>query len=469
MVVLKDSGLYDWSMLKRKIIESLMQWKENQRKLPLVIYGQRQVGKTTAVMEFARENYKSIYSLNFLESPDLVSVFDGDLEADSILRKLSVAFPDVSRTDGSTLIFLDEVQHCPNGRTALKFLAKDKRFDVIASGSLLGLNHNEERSFPVGYIQTMQLSPLDFEEFLWANGIGNDIIDYLRSCFENRKPVEKFIHETMLAYFTTYMIIGGMPAVVDSYVKTQDYSVALALQREIIKGYRNDVVKYAEASEKAKILRTFDSITTQLSKDYKKFQYSVIDKGARNRSYGGSLLWLKDAGIVTFCNNLSSIQLPLSGFCIDNEFKVYMADTGLLVSMYEDGTAFSIQRGELGLFKGAFYENIIAQCLTAQGIPLFYFSPSSSLEIDFVINYHHEPCLIEVKSGENKKSKSLDTVLESGKYAVNRAIRLSRNNIGESGKLLSLPLYMIMFIEREENSLSVLPGGEELSRFIPNG
>lgn len=456
-------------MLKRKIIENLVHWKERGDKLPLVLHGQRQVGKTTAVMEFAREHYKSVFALNFLERPELVSVFEGDLGPDAVLRRLSVAFPSVRRVDGSTLIFLDEVQHCPNGRTALKFLAKDVRFDVIASGSLLGLNHNDERSFPVGYVETMQLCPLDFEEFLWANGIGEDVIDYLHSCFDERKPVDRIIHDTMLGYFTSYMIIGGMPAVVASYVEGKDYSVALEIQREIVKGYRNDVVKYAQEPEKAKILRTFDSITTQLSKDYKKFQYAIIDKGARSRSHGGSLLWLKDAGIVTFCNNLSTIQLPLAAFSIDDEFKVYMADTGLLVSMYEDGTAFSLQRGELGLFKGAFYENIIAQCLSSQGMPLFYFSPSSSssLEIDFVINYHHEPCLIEVKSGENKKSKSLDTVLRSGKYGVKRAIRFSRNNVGESGQIISLPLYMVMFVKNEDDSLPELPSGAELSRLIP--
>lgn len=447
-------------------MDTLVHWKADPARLPLVVHGQRQVGKTTSVLEFARRNYETVYELNFMEHPEFVSVFEGELDADSILRKLSMAFPGVHRVDGSTLVFLDEIQHCPNGRTALKFLAKDKRFDVIASGSLLGLNHNEERSFPVGYVQNLQLGPLDFEEFLWAHGIGEDIVGYLRTCLEERKAVEEFIHTSMLSYFTTYMIIGGMPAVVDSHVRTQDYSIALGIQRDIVKGYRNDVVKYAPDDEKAKILRTFDSITSQLAKDYKKFQYSVIDKGARSRSHGGALLWLKDAGIVTFCNNLSSIQLPLAGFCIDDKFKVYMADTGLLMSMYDDGTAFAIQSGALGLFKGAFYENIIAQCLTSQGIPLYYFSPSSSLEIDFIISYEHEPCLVEVKSGENKKSKSLNTVLLSGKYNVERAIRLSRNNVGESGGILSLPLYMVMFLRNEDSMLPKLASADELSRHI---
>ncbi len=455
-------------MLKRKITDKLIKWKNSSKRHPLLIDGARQVGKTTAVREFARNNYKTFYELNFLENSGYAAIFSGDLDASSILTKLSLAFPSVNRTDGSTLIFLDEIQHCPNGRTSLKFLAEDERFDVIASGSLLGLNHSEEESFPVGYIETMELFPLDFEEFLWAMGIGEDIIRYLRDCYENRKSVENFIHETMLKYFTTYMVTGGMPAVVQDYAKYKDYASVLHIQRDIIAGYKKDVVKYAEDNEKARILRTFDSIPSQLSKANKKFQYSVIGQGSRSREYGTALLWLKDAGIISFCKNLSSLQVPLSGFVIGDEFKTYMNDAGLLVSMFEDGTAMKIMQGELGLFKGAFYENIIAQCLKANGFPLFYFSPSSSLEIDFVIMYRNSPCIIEVKSGENKKSKSLNTVLSTEKYGVKQAIRFSRNNVGESDYILSLPLYMVMFLEVDSSNPDSLPTADEIRKHIPD-
>ena len=455
-------------MLKRKITDKLIKWKNSSKRHPLLIDGARQVGKTTAVREFARNNYKTFYELNFLENSGYAAIFSGDLDASSILTKLSLAFPSVNRTDGSTLIFLDEIQHCPNGRTSLKFLAEDERFDVIASGSLLGLNHSEEESFPVGYIETMELFPLDFEEFLWAMGIGEDIIRYLRDCYENRKSVENFIHEIMLKYFTTYMVTGGMPAVVQDYAKYKDYASVLHIQRDIIAGYKKDVVKYAEDNEKARILRTFDSIPSQLSKANKKFQYSVIGQGSRSREYGTALLWLKDAGIISFCKNLSSLQVPLSGFVIGDEFKTYMNDAGLLVSMFEDGTAMKIMQGELGLFKGAFYENIIAQCLKANGFPLFYFSPSSSLEIDFVIMYRNSPCIIEVKSGENKKSKSLNTVLSTEKYGVKQAIRFSRNNVGESDYILSLPLYMVMFLEVDSSNPDSLPTADEIRKHIPD-
>lgn len=272
----------------------------------------------------------------------------------------------------------------------------------------------------------------------------------------------------MLSYFSAYMTIGGMPAAVNSYSRFHDYSLVLGIQKDIIEGYRNDAVKYGERPEKAKILRTFDSITSQLSKDYKKFQYSGIAKGARSNSYGGALLWLRDAGIISFCRNLSLLQLPLAGFAKDDAFKVYMNDTGLLVSMYEQGTAQKIMTGEIGLFKGAFYENIMAQCLRSQGFPLFYFSPSDSLEIDFVVASGSGPCPIEVKSGENKKSKSLKTILNTEKYGVSHAIRFSRNNIGEAGGILSLPLYMVMFLKPDESGdafPSVSP--EEIRQHIP--
>ena len=449
-------------MLRRKIYDYMLNWKENRKNECLIIKGARQVGKTFIIEEFGK-TFNHFFEVNFLLHPELKDIFKGSLDVDDIMMRLSMFFPNAEFGE-STLIFLDEIQHCPNGRTSLKFLAEDERFDVIASGSLLGLNHSEEESFPVGYIETMELFPLDFEEFLWAMGIGEDIIRYLRDCYENRKSVENFIHEIMLKYFTTYMVTGGMPAVVQDYAKYKDYASVLHIQRDIIAGYKKDVVKYAEDNEKARILRTFDSIPSQLSKANKKFQYSVIGQGSRSREYGTALLWLKDAGIISFCKNLSSLQVPLSGFVIGDEFKTYMNDAGLLVSMFEDGTAMKIMQGELGLFKGAFYENVIATSLLALGHRLFYFSPSDTLEIDFIINYKGAPCLLEVKSGENTKSKSLNAVLNNPKYKVNQAIRLSRKNVGEEGKILSLPLYMIMFLKDEtDNSWeSNLPDPEKM-------
>ena len=440
-------------MLKRKINDKFITWKNNPDRLPLVVEGARQVGKTTSILEFAKNTYEAVIELNFYRNPGLIKIFEGDLDADTILSRISLYSKNWRLVDGSTLIFLDEIQHCPNARTALKFLAHDPRFDVIASGSLLGLNFSKISSFPVGQTETLMMYPLDFEEYLWAMSIDERVIDKLKEHLKNLTPVDEFLHESMLDYFISYMIIGGMPAVVAKFADEKDYVKALRKQRSIIEDYKKDVIRYADDNNKVKIIRCFDSIPSQLAKDYKKFQYSIVEKGSTSNKYGGSLLWLKDASIVSFCHNLSKIDNPLDGYSIQKEFKVYMNDTGLLVSMYSNDTARNLMDGNLGIFKGAFYENIIADCLLYNGYKLYYFAPHSNLEIDFVIIYKGKPCLIEVKSGENTKSKSLRTVLDDKRYCVNQAIRFSRKNLAETDKVLCLPLYMAAFLsEPEENS-----------------
>lgn len=440
-------------MLRRKIEETFIKWRNTEDRLPLIVEGARQVGKTTSILNFAAKNYETVYSINFFEHPHLSRIFNDSLDSNTILTRLSLEFPNLNLKEGSTLIFLDEIQHCPNARTALKFLAKDKRFDVIATGSLLGLYFSEIESIPVGYTETIQMHPLDFEEFLWALGISENIIDGLRNCYMNILPVDSFIHEAMLNYFSTYMVIGGMPKAVDSFAKNRNFALVDKIQQGIIEDYRKDVIKYAEDKEKGKILRTMESIPTQLAKDYKKFQYSVVEKGARASKYALSLDWLRDASIVSFCRNLSRLEPPLEAYAINNEFKVYMDDNGLLVSMYGGDTANRIINGESGVYKGAIFENIVAGCLKRLGHELYYFSPSQSLEIDFVIMHKGKPCLVEVKSGDNNKSKSLKTVLTTPKYGIDQAIRLSRRNVGEEGGILSLPLYMVMFIEKDASPL----------------
>lgn len=439
-------------MLRRKINEKLISWKNNPDKLPLVVEGARQVGKTTSILEFAKTSYKTVIELNFYRNPGLRRIFDGDLDADTILSRLSLYSKNWKIIDGSTLIFLDEIQHCPNARTALKFLAHNPRFDVIASGSLLGLNFSEISSFPVGQTETLTMNPLDFEEYLWAMGIDERVIDKLKEHLTDLTPVDDFLHQSMLSYFISYMIIGGMPAVVAKFSEDRDYAKAQRKQRSIINDYKKDVIRYADDTEKVKIIRCFDSIPSQLAKDYKKFQYSVVEKGSTSSKYGGALLWLNDASIVSFCHNLSKIDNPLEGFSIPNEFKVYVNDTGLLVSMYANDTARRLMDGDLGIFKGAFYENIMANCLLYNGYKLYYFAPHSNLEIDFVIIFKGKPCLIEIKSGENTKSKSLRTVLNDKKYGINQAIRFSRKNIADTGDILCLPLYMAPFLSDTEKN-----------------
>lgn len=433
-------------MLRRKIDKQLEEWKNREDKLPLIVKGARQVGKTTSIVEFANNHYKTIYHINFFMRPSLAEIFSGDLDADTILTKLSFRFPSLRFSEGNTLIFLDEIQHCPQARTALKFLANDSRFDVVASGSLLGINYKDTESFPVGYTEELELMSLDFEEFLWANDIADNIIEKVRDSFENRTTMDPFFHKSLMDLFKLYIVIGGMPAAVSSYMKYKNYQKVLRIQRGIIADYKNDIVKYASKADKQKIVSCFNSITTQLSKDYKKFQFSVVEKKSGARKYGGALNWLKDAGIISFCYNLSRLELPLEAFKIESEFKVYMNDTGLLISMYEDSTADSIMNGNLGLFKGAIYENIVAECLRKSGHWLYYYAPTPEKEIDFILNDDGKVLPLEVKAGENTRSRSLKSLLADSKYSIERCIRLSAKNIGDDEKIAPYPLYMAFLL-----------------------
>ncbi len=268
----------------------------------------------------------------------------------------------------------------------MKFLARDSRFDVIASGSLLGIYYKDTESFPVGYTEELELMSLDFEEFLWANNVSEVVIEKIRTFFNNRTPMDSLYHTSLMDLFKLFIEIGGMPAAVASYVRYKSYQRVLKSQRGIIADYRNDIVKYAANTDKHKITSCFNSITTQLSKDYKKFQFSIVEKKSGARKYGSALNWLKDASIISYCFNLSRLELPLEAFKLEGEFKVYMNDTGLLVSLYEDSTADSIMSGSLGLFKGAIYENIVAESLRKSGYWLYCYAPTPEKGIDFIMN-----------------------------------------------------------------------------------
>lgn len=434
-------------MLKRKIVNELENWKNKHHNNCLMVIGARQVGKTFIIREFAKKNYESEIYLNFIEHPEYVEIFANDLDSDTIMKKISLRVPNSRLVDGKTLLFLDEIQTCENAITALKFLATDERFHVIASGSLLGIAYARTKSFPVGYVERLKMYSLDFEEFCWANGVSEEAVGYLKEYFDENKPVPSVIHNRMMDLFKEFIVVGGMPQVVDDFVKNKNFTSVLKLQRDILDGYRDDIIKYAKEDDKPKIRRCFDSIPMHLAKDYKKFQYSLIDKNGSSKKYYGSLEWLKDANIINFCYNLAIPELPLAGNAKEDIFKVYMQDTGLLVSMFEDGSQLEIINGNLGIYKGALYENIIADIFTKSGKNLYYFEHNSTLEIDFFIRFKNEATAIEVKSADNTKSKSLNSVMS--KWEVKRGIRLSTKNIGkitEENGILYLPLYMSMFL-----------------------
>ena len=440
-------------MLQRKIERILIKWKNTPNHKPLIIKGCRQCGKTFSVNAFAKEYYTHVVYLNFFEHPDYKLAFEGSKQIDSIVMNLTALLPNSRFVSGQTCIILDEIQECSAARTALKFFKIDGRYDVIATGSLLGVcgykgDETDYNSIPVGYEQHIEMFPLDFEEFLWANGINQEIIGLLTKSLQERTPIPPAIHQRMRQLILEYTIVGGMPEVVNRFIATHNMSDVLEEQHSIITGYKEDMVKYAANEDKVRLRAAFDSIPRQLSKENKKFQFSVIKKGARAKEYITGIQWLEDAGIIIRCRNLSITELPLEGNAIEDSFKVYMRDTGLFVSMLEDGTQFDILQGRLYGYKGAIFENLIADIFIKMGRKLYYYRKDSGLEIDFVIRYHSECVLVEVKASTGN-TKSTKTILQHpDKYHVYQAIKLGDYNIGEKDGILTLPVYMA-FLLRE--------------------
>lgn len=437
-------------MLKRKVEQRLEEWKNTENHKPLIIKGCRQCGKTFSVLNFAKKNYKYIVYLNFFENPDYASVFSGSLEVDNIIMMLSALLGKEAVFEaGETILILDEIQDCPEARTALKFFQLDGRFDVIGTGSLLGVKGygKEPKSIPVGYESIIDMYPMDFEEFLWANGISEPVIDLLNKYLNHETPVPEALHNRMRQLLLQYTVVGGMPEVVQVFVDTKQMDRVLGVQRDIIRSYEDDMVKYAEKKDKSRIKECFLSIPQQLSKENKKFQYSTVKKGSTASKYEGSLQWIEDAGIISRCYNLSITELPLDGNAEKDVFKVYMKDCGLFVSMLEDGTQYDILQGNLYGYKGAIFENLVADIFAKMGRKLYYFRKDSGLEIDFVIRYKGECTLIEVKA-RTGNTKSAKTILHHPeKYHVSSAIKLGDYNIGRSGPLLTLPLYMTFLLQ----------------------
>ena len=434
-------------MLRRKITDKLLKWKQHKDRLPLIIKGCRQCGKTRAVQEFARENYEHVIYINFFENSGYADIFKDSLEVDFLTMMITAQIQDAVFETGKTVIILDEIQECPEARTALKFFKIDGRYDVIATESLLGVSgYGTPKSIPVGYETILTMVPMDFEEFLWANGIDEKLIELLKDCMTKEKPVPEALHSKMRMLLLQYTVVGGMPAVVQNFVDYHNMAQVLQMQRDIIMSYEDDMMKYADDRDKVRIRKCFRSIPKQLAKENKKFQYSVIERGARSKDYDSCLSWIEDAGILHHCYNLSVPALPLDGNAEDNTFKVYMADTGLFVSMLEDGTQADILQGSLRGYKGAIFENLVADFFGKMERKLYYFHKNSGLEIDFVIRYKGEAVLVEVKAS-NGNTKSMKQVLSNpDRYHVKQAIKLADAQIGRNGPVLTLPIYMGAFL-----------------------
>ena len=435
--------------MKRKILNDLMKWKENPHKKPLIIKGARQVGKTYIIREFAQEAYEDLVEINFERDLEFIDLFKKTHNPKDILQYLEVAFMD-KNFDRNTLFFMDEIQACSDALTSLKFLAESFPCDIICSGSMLGVAIANSTSFPVGYIETWQMYPLSFMEFIEALGMKENVIQSLNDCLLNNLPVMEVLHNKMNDLFKEYMVVGGMPEVVNKYIETKSFKETLLVQRRIVSDYLNDMVKYADGSERIKVRECYQSIPLQLAKENKKFQYKLVKSGGNARYFDVSLNWLKDSGLVNLTYRLKTISKPLEIHKESAVFKVYMADTGLLVSQFDESVIKELLNGNLGVFKGALYENIAAQILSVHERELYYFEPNTSSEIDFIIYYQGEICPLEIKAGRNTVSKSFTNFVE--KYNSQYAFRLSQKNIGTSKEKVSyVPLYMLeMLLDQEK-------------------
>lgn len=442
-------------MYKRKIEGIFRSWLEENGHKPLVVKGVRQCGKTSSVIDFANKHFKNVVYLDFREHPDYKKFFTPNLEVDSIVMRITAAMPNAKIETGNTCFIFDEIQDCPKARASLKYFHLDGRYDIMCTGSLLGVNgyktraekvEEEEASIPVGFEDIVNMYPMDFEEWLWANGIKDIHIEHLKMCLDNETLVEEALHDRFRDLLLQYIIVGGMPEVVSTFLETKQIGKVLAVQKRIVDDYKSDMVKYALPADKSRIRECFESIPAQLAREYKKFSYSVVRPGGRGRDYAGSLQWIEDAGIIRRCYNTTITELPLDGNRIQSEFKVYMADIGLLVSMLEDGTQSSILEGDLFTYKGAIIENLVADILGKMGRKLYYFHKDGGVELDFLMRYKGRCTPVECKSNTGN-AKSLRTVLKHpDKYHITNAIKLGDYNVGRNEQLLTLPLYLAFLL-----------------------
>jgi hypothetical protein len=435
-------------MLKRKITEQLKNWVEHKDKKCLVVQGARQTGKTFAIERFAEERYEEFLEINFKQTPSAAEIFSGDLTVENMVMALRFRFPEKKITPEKTLIFLDEIQECEEAITALKFWATDNQYDVIASGSLLGIDYKRASSYPVGYVDYMKMYGLDFEEFLWALGISEDMINSLRSYLTTKKQIPNAIHTQMMGYFRLYMAIGGMPEVVQKYVDTKDFREVDTVQRNLLQGYQYDIAHYANAEEKVKAEKCYLTLAKQLlDKENHKFQYKEIEHGARAQKYYSSIEWLLRADIVHLCKVVTDVRYDLDDYARDDFFRVYTTDLSLLISMKDFSLKQHVVENTLsGNTKGGLYECAIADALHKKGYTTyFYKNETTKKELDFIIQVDGQVVPIEVKSG-HAKANSLTKTMKQDKN-ISYAYKFIDGNIGDGDDgIITLPLYMVAFI-----------------------
>ena len=442
--------------LARKALQKLISWKEAPRRSALCVVGARQIGKTTLIRHFARQYYEHFVEINFVTEPKAKAVFAGSLNANAIVTALS-AYLRRPLVPGKTLIFLDEIQECPQARAAIKFLVEDGRFDYIESGSLLGVKTNSVPSFPVGFETPLTMYPLDFSEFCMACGLQPETFDYLKTCFETLQPVAETVHNSMMQLLYAYMVVGGMPQCVSTYIATHDIGQILAIQNDILALYRLDIARYADR-DKEKIREIFDAIPSQLEAKNRRFVLSDIAKSARLLRYENSFVWLSDAGVALPCFNVTQPTPPLGLSEKRNLFKLFLCDTGLLAAASMQNIQFDILQGNVEVNLGSVLENLFAQQLHANGFALRYYNSKRLGEVDFVIQNGRDITPIEIKSGKDyKKHSALSNVLAVDEWNLKRAIVFCRGNIERDKAVSYLPWYMVPFVVPEEAASGKMP------------
>lgn len=439
--------------MPRKIDAFLNEWRENSERKPLIVKGPRQVGKTESIRKFAAEHYESIIEINFVEEPKYEMIISDGYKTADIIKNISLLDPSKKFIDGKTLIFFDEIQKFPDIATSLKFFKQDGRFDIICSGSVLGINYRKIESNSVGYKTDYTMRSMDFEEFLWAKGHDNSFTDNLLAHMKEMKAFNELELNVGHSLFLDYCVLGGMPAVVREYIVKNTFEGSLETQRQLIEDYKEDIRKYAVGLDQTRIMNVFNHIAPQLAKENKKFQISKVASGARFKDYRGCIEWLIDAGIVNVCYCLNFPELPLKGNYVDDKYKLYFADSGLLVSMLDEESQDDLRANKnLGVYKGALYENIVGEALAKSGYDLYYYKREDSiLEEDFFVRTAENLIPVEVKA-TNGRSKSLRTLINSERYPdIKYGIKFTGGNIGYSDDIYTFPYFCAFLLKRYLN------------------
>ena len=439
-------------MLKRKIDKYLEEWKASIDKKPLIVKGARQVGKTASIRYFGEKYYNNIVEINFALQPKYKQIFADGYEVDSIIKNITLLNPTLVFVPHETLLFFDELQEYPDCATSLKSFKQDGRYDVICSGSLMGLYYQQIESNSVGYKTDYEMYSLDFEEFLWAKGYDEHFINDLYQHMVEIKPLSNMQMDVLGGLFSDYMILGGMPEVVSRYIESGQFSGLLQLQRQLLQDYEEDITKYASGFDKAKVLAVYRHITTFLAAENKRFQVTKIARGARNREYIGAVEWLANAGIINICYCLQTPSLPLKGNYDAKLYKVYYRDTGLLIASLDEEAQEDLRANRnFGTYKGAIFENIVADMLAKQGYDLYYYrSESPSLEMDFFVRDTQSLIPVEVKAKDNA-TVSLNRLISSDKEKyddIQYGIKLCNKNIGFNGKFYTFPYFLTFLLRR---------------------